>query len=372
MAAHEPLARRRELLALALREFGKADLAARPEHVVLDDQIVDRRFLRLAQRVIGGAHIGELGLAGAPWRGRRHRNREQHAEHDRNRHVGGIGVPQAIAETVEPSAVVAGAEPVVLVEVRDVADLRDREPPPARRATPSGRSPTRRTAPRNRAAAGRSAAGRGTPAPRSGRSPARFPERSSSSIGSARSMPAISAPICGCSGVMPRAMGRLPDRAVFDAGLSSRRARRNLVTVSKPGGSDGNWRPPPSRRSQRRPSTGCRCGWWSIRIFDLFMPKADASACQDRARRAHPGRETSTLACEWGLSLHLESATAGRRNQYLLDFGFTPEIAEPQFRSARHRAGKARRADPEPFAPRPLRRAGRLRRAATAPHLREA
>ena len=126
---HQPLARRRVLLALARREFGKADLAARPEHVVLDDEIVERGFLRLAQRVIGGAHVGELGLAGAERRGRRHRHREQHAEHHRHRHVGRVGVPQPVAEAVEPPAVVAGAQPVVLVEVRDVADLRDREAP---------------------------------------------------------------------------------------------------------------------------------------------------------------------------------------------------------------------------------------------------
>src|SRR5260370_14758390 len=39
-----------------------------------------------------------------------------------------------------------------------------------------------------------------------------------------------------------------------------------------------------------------------------------------------PGRETSTLAGEWGLSLHLESETAGDKHQYLVDFGYTPEI----------------------------------------------
>jgi 7,8-dihydropterin-6-yl-methyl-4-(beta-D-ribofuranosyl)aminobenzene 5'-phosphate synthase len=39
-----------------------------------------------------------------------------------------------------------------------------------------------------------------------------------------------------------------------------------------------------------------------------------------------PGRETSTLAGEWGLSLHLESGAAGDTRQYLLDFGYTPEI----------------------------------------------
>lgn len=39
-----------------------------------------------------------------------------------------------------------------------------------------------------------------------------------------------------------------------------------------------------------------------------------------------PGKLMSTLAAEWGLSLHLESVAAGARAQYLLDFGYTPEI----------------------------------------------
>jgi 7,8-dihydropterin-6-yl-methyl-4-(beta-D-ribofuranosyl)aminobenzene 5'-phosphate synthase len=39
-----------------------------------------------------------------------------------------------------------------------------------------------------------------------------------------------------------------------------------------------------------------------------------------------PGHERSTFAGEWGLSLHLESAQAGNRMQYLLDFGYTPEV----------------------------------------------
>jgi 7,8-dihydropterin-6-yl-methyl-4-(beta-D-ribofuranosyl)aminobenzene 5'-phosphate synthase len=38
------------------------------------------------------------------------------------------------------------------------------------------------------------------------------------------------------------------------------------------------------------------------------------------------GRENLTLAGEWGLSLHLESRRDGTSSQYLLDFGYTPEI----------------------------------------------
>ena len=39
-----------------------------------------------------------------------------------------------------------------------------------------------------------------------------------------------------------------------------------------------------------------------------------------------PGHERSTFAGEWGLSLHLESNQAGGKSQYLLDFGYTPEV----------------------------------------------
>jgi 7,8-dihydropterin-6-yl-methyl-4-(beta-D-ribofuranosyl)aminobenzene 5'-phosphate synthase len=39
-----------------------------------------------------------------------------------------------------------------------------------------------------------------------------------------------------------------------------------------------------------------------------------------------PGRQMTSLACEWGLSLHLESKRAGSKAQYMLDFGYTPEI----------------------------------------------
>jgi 7,8-dihydropterin-6-yl-methyl-4-(beta-D-ribofuranosyl)aminobenzene 5'-phosphate synthase len=38
------------------------------------------------------------------------------------------------------------------------------------------------------------------------------------------------------------------------------------------------------------------------------------------------GHERSTLAGEWGLSLHLQSTQAGGKSQYLLDFGYTPEV----------------------------------------------
>src|SRR5260370_30017251 len=56
------------------------------------------------------------------------------------------------------------------------------------------------------------------------------------------------------------------------------------------------------------------------------MPKAT----QPMVTIEHVGRIrsnlNSTLAGEWGLSLHLESRIAGTTGQYLLDFGYTPEV----------------------------------------------
>lgn len=74
----------------------------------------------------------------------------------------------------------------------------------------------------------------------------------------------------------------------------------------------------------------------SVRIvvdsfFDQFMPKQTHPLAHIEHVSRIRGRETTTLAGEWGLSLHLESrgsaaAGAGASGQYLLDFGYTPEI----------------------------------------------
>src|SRR5579863_4803510 len=69
----------------------------------------------------------------------------------------------------------------------------------------------------------------------------------------------------------------------------------------------------------------------SVRIvvdsfFDQFMPKAAHPHVRSEHGSRIRGRETTTLAGEWGLSLHLESKSAGAGGQYLLDFGYTPEI----------------------------------------------
>lgn len=61
-------------------------------------------------------------------------------------------------------------------------------------------------------------------------------------------------------------------------------------------------------------------------VFDQFMPKAT----HPMVAIEHVGRIrnnlNSTLAGEWGLSLHLESRNANETNQHLLDFGYTPEV----------------------------------------------
>ena len=66
-------------------------------------------------------------------------------------------------------------------------------------------------------------------------------------------------------------------------------------------------------------------------VFDQFMPKAT----HPMVKIEHVGRIrsnlTSTLAGEWGLSLHLEAHSAGKTNQYLLDFGYTPEVLVRNF-----------------------------------------
>jgi 7,8-dihydropterin-6-yl-methyl-4-(beta-D-ribofuranosyl)aminobenzene 5'-phosphate synthase len=66
-------------------------------------------------------------------------------------------------------------------------------------------------------------------------------------------------------------------------------------------------------------------------VFDQFMPKATHPMCTIE----HVGRIRnnmhSTLAGEWGLSLHLESRDGATTAQYLLDFGYTPEILARNF-----------------------------------------
>src|SRR5712692_7019582 len=66
-------------------------------------------------------------------------------------------------------------------------------------------------------------------------------------------------------------------------------------------------------------------------FFDQFMPKATHPHVAIEHVSRIRGRETTTLAGEWGLSLHLESKSAGAGGQYLLDFGYTPVILLSNF-----------------------------------------
>src|SRR4029077_5449459 len=62
-------------------------------------------------------------------------------------------------------------------------------------------------------------------------------------------------------------------------------------------------------------------------FFDQFMPKATHPMVSiEHVSRIHGREQESTLAGEWGLSLHLVSRSSGAAAQYLLDFGYTPEI----------------------------------------------
>jgi 7,8-dihydropterin-6-yl-methyl-4-(beta-D-ribofuranosyl)aminobenzene 5'-phosphate synthase len=74
----------------------------------------------------------------------------------------------------------------------------------------------------------------------------------------------------------------------------------------------------------------------SIRVvvdshYERFLPKATHKSVAIEHVGAIAGRPMTTLAGEWGLSLHLESETAGAKAQYLLDFGYTPEILGRNF-----------------------------------------
>ena len=60
--------------------------------------------------------------------------------------------------------------------------------------------------------------------------------------------------------------------------------------------------------------------------YERFLPKVSHASVAIEHTGEIPGRQMSALAGEWGLSLHLESVREGARAQYLLDFGYTPEV----------------------------------------------
>ncbi len=66
-------------------------------------------------------------------------------------------------------------------------------------------------------------------------------------------------------------------------------------------------------------------------IYDLFAKAEPHPMVVIEHARHIRGKEKSTLAGEWGLSLHLESRRGGDSAQYLLDFGYTPEVLVRNF-----------------------------------------
>ena len=65
--------------------------------------------------------------------------------------------------------------------------------------------------------------------------------------------------------------------------------------------------------------------------YERFLPEHTHPHVRIDHVRQVPHRQMSTLACEWGLSLHLISRLNGKQAQYLLDFGYTPEIINRNF-----------------------------------------
>ena len=60
--------------------------------------------------------------------------------------------------------------------------------------------------------------------------------------------------------------------------------------------------------------------------YERFLPKHTHEFVNIEHVGMVPRRQMSSLACEWGLSLHLESARGGAKAQFMLDFGYTPDI----------------------------------------------
>lgn len=74
----------------------------------------------------------------------------------------------------------------------------------------------------------------------------------------------------------------------------------------------------------------------SIRVvvdsfYDQFAAKVNHDSVQIQQAKRMPGWQMTSLAGEWGLSLHLSSRCGDASANYLLDFGYTPEIISRNF-----------------------------------------
>lgn len=91
-----------------------------------------------------------------------------------------------------------------------------------------------------------------------------------------------------------------------------------------------------TRLTPRKPFKPPTVDSLSIRVVvdsshDLFAPKFEHPHVSVSHTSFIPGRQMTTLACEWGLSLHLVSERNGETAQHILDFGWTPEIINRNF-----------------------------------------
>ena len=131
MRAHQAMAHRLHRHALVGQELGEAELPARIDQRVLADEILDLGLGRGVERVVGRAHVGELGVAAV--------GRDDAPAQDRilGRHGAerGVGMPQPVAQRRHAPLVVARELAAVLVEVGDVGEGRDRAA--ARNCAPS-------------------------------------------------------------------------------------------------------------------------------------------------------------------------------------------------------------------------------------------
>lgn len=87
----------------------------------------------------------------------------------------------------------------------------------------------------------------------------------------------------------------------------------------------------PQTLAHKKPFAAPTVDRLSVRVvvdsrYERFLPKHTHEFVAIEHVGQVPRRQMTSLACEWGLSLHLESARAGQTAQFMLDFGYTPEI----------------------------------------------
>lgn len=65
--------------------------------------------------------------------------------------------------------------------------------------------------------------------------------------------------------------------------------------------------------------------------YERFLPRLSHPMVKIEHIGRIIGRPEMTFSCEWGLSLHLASEKDGAKAQYVLDFGYTPEVINRNF-----------------------------------------